>query len=87
MSYAGMQTVKNVKREQQLRYEEGKSPAAWAGSWIALIGFVILTYTTTFGFEKFGWMGVYISGAMVLIGGLVTLVMKVQGYGTPPRNL
>ena len=73
-------------REAQTTYHEGKSPAAWAGSMIALVGFLILTYTSTYGFGRFGWMGILVPSLVVLAGGLVTLVMKSQGYGTPSRD-
>ncbi|GAB2495860.1 hypothetical protein GCM10027030_31590 [Luteococcus sediminum] len=76
-----------VKHERQLHYHEGKSPAAWVGTWIALAGFLILTYTASFGFERFGWVGVAVPTAMVLLGGIATLVMKSAGYGTPARDL
>ncbi|MEL4357938.1 MULTISPECIES: hypothetical protein [unclassified Luteococcus] len=87
MSYQGMQQHKAVKRQEQLEYHEGKSPAAWAGSWISLAAFVILTYTSTFGFEQFGWMGVIVPSVIILLAGVLTLVMKAQGYGTPARDL
>lgn len=77
----------NVKREAQLEYHEGKSPAAWAGSITSLIGFLLLTYLGTWGFETFGWTGIIVGTAIVLAGGVITLVMKAQGYGTPARNL
>lgn len=78
---------RRVIRDQQLEYHEGKSPAAWAGTWISMVGFVILTYTSSFGFHRFGWMGIIVASIIVLAGGIVTLVMKRQGYGTPPREL
>ncbi|MEL4504585.1 HGxxPAAW family protein [Luteococcus sp. H138] len=87
MSYPGMQQYKKVKRQEQLEYHEGKSPAAWAGSWISLAAFLILTYTTTFGFDRFGWAGVIVPSVIILLAGILTLVMKAQGYGTPARDL
>ncbi|MGO4955864.1 hypothetical protein ACTQ49_01085 [Luteococcus sp. Sow4_B9] len=76
-----------VKHERQLHYEEGKSPAAWAGTWIAMAGFLGLTWFGSFGFEKGGWTAIIICSAIVLLGGIVTLVMKGAGYGTPARDL
>ncbi|GAA1398397.1 HGxxPAAW family protein [Luteococcus peritonei] len=80
-----MTPERRIAREAQTTYHEGKSPAAWVGSMIALVGFLILTWTSTFGFDDFGWMGVLVPSLVVLAGGLVTLVMKTQGYGTPSR--
>lgn len=83
----GVQRLQPHKREAQLEYDEGKSPAAWAGTWIALAGFLLLTYFASFGFEKFGWAGVIVCSAIVLLGGVVTMMMKAMGYGTPARDL
>ncbi|WP_420175298.1 HGxxPAAW family protein [Luteococcus sp. OSA5] len=93
MSHVGNQMTSSktpklkVKHDRQLHYEEGKSPAAWAGTWIAMAGFLALTYFASFGFAKFGWTAIIVCSAIVLIGGLVTLLMKGAGYGTPARDL
>lgn len=70
------------KREEQLTYEEGKSPAAWTGSLTALAGFIIILVGVLLGPIM---VICYLGAALVVIAGILTLVLKSRGYGTLPR--
>lgn len=61
-------------------YHHGRSPAAWAGSITAAVGFVIATVGVFMGLN---WAVIIAGGAIVLIAGLLTMVMKAMGYGQP----
>lgn len=61
-------------------YHHGRSPAAWAGSITAAIGFIILTVAAMLGPN---WTLVIIGGAIVLIAAVGTMVMKAMGLGQP----
>lgn len=59
-------------------YHHGRSPAAWTGSVMAAIGFVIASVASMLGPN---WTLVIVGGALVLLGGVATLIMKAMGYG------
>lgn len=61
-------------------YHHGQSPAAWTGSILAAIGFIVAFIGIMLGPS---WLVVAIGGGVVLLGGLVTMVMKAMGLGQP----
>lgn len=61
-------------------YHHGRSPAAWTGSIMCSIGFVIASIGGVMGPS---WLLVIIGVAVILLGGLVTMVMKAMGLGQP----
>lgn len=61
-------------------YHHGRSPAAWAGSVTAAVGFALASLGAMLGPS---WILVIIGGALVLLGGLATMVMKAMGLGQP----
>lgn len=61
-------------------YHHGRSPAAWVGSVVAAIGFVIVAVAALLGPN---WTLAIIGGALVLIAGIATMIMKVMGFGQP----
>ena len=61
-------------------YHHGRSPAAWAGSVSAAVGFLIAAVGAMLGPS---WVLVIIGGALVLLGALATMVMKAMGLGQP----
>lgn len=61
-------------------YHHGQSPAAWVGSVGAAIGFVLAAIGAGLGPN---WTLAIVGGALVLLSGLVTMVMKAMGYGQP----
>lgn len=87
----GVQRLQEPKREAQLHYEEGKSPAAWVGSLTALLGFLVLTWGAmgvnplTSDGPSYALLG--LGAALLVIASLATLVLKSMGYGTPARDL
>ncbi|WP_296139000.1 HGxxPAAW family protein [uncultured Tessaracoccus sp.] len=61
-------------------YHHGQSPAAWTGTIIATIGFVVVFVAIFLGPA---WVGVGVGAGLVLLGGIVTMVMKAMGLGQP----
>lgn len=61
-------------------YHHGRSPAAWAGSITAAIGFIILTVAAMLGPN---WTLAIIGGVIVLIAAVGTMVLKAMGHGQP----
>lgn len=61
-------------------YHHGRSPAAWAGSIAAAVGFVIAAIGSVLGPN---WVVVAVGAAVILIAGLATMVMKAMGLGQP----
>ncbi|NLE97786.1 MAG: hypothetical protein GX596_07330 [Propionibacterium sp.] len=61
-------------------YHHGGSPAAWTGSAIAAIGFIIITIGVFMGPN---WIVTIVGGVIVLLGGVATMVMKAMGLGQP----
>lgn len=61
-------------------YHHGRSPAAWTGSVIGAVGFVIAAIGSVLGPN---WIVVGIGGAVVLVACIVTMVMKAAGLGQP----
>lgn len=61
-------------------YHHGRSPAAWTGSVIAAIGFLLAAIGAVAGPS---WPLAIAGGAIVLIGLLATMVMKAMGFGQP----
>jgi len=68
-----------MARTQQY-YHHGRSPAAWTGSVIASVGFVVAAIGGVMGPS---WLVVIIGAAIILLGGVVTMVMKAMGLGQP----
>lgn len=67
-------------RQQVLRdkYHHGRSPAAWAGSVVAAIGFILATV----GFlMNINWPIVWVGLALVLVAAIVGYVMVKLGKG------
>lgn len=78
-----MSHTTGLKRPQQADYHHGRSPAAWTGSIMALIGFVLITL----GLIAFdSWPVIWFGSALVVIAGLATLVLQAMGYGQPKRD-
>lgn len=61
-------------------YHHGRSPAAWAGSVTATIGFLIAAIGAVAGPS---WVMVGIGVAIVLVAALGTMILKTLGYGQP----
>lgn len=61
-------------------YHHGRSPAAWAGSVTAAIGFILAAIGAIAGPS---WPLIIVGAALVLIGGVGTMVLKAMGYGQP----
>lgn len=61
-------------------YHHGRSPAAWVGSILAALGFIVLTVGIFLGPA---WIVVWIGTAMVVVAGIATMVMKAMGLGQP----
>lgn len=61
-------------------YHHGGSPAAWAGSAVAAIGFIILTVGIFMGPS---WAVVIAGAIVVAVSGVLTMVMKAMGLGQP----
>ncbi|SHI62488.1 hypothetical protein SAMN02745244_00719 [Tessaracoccus bendigoensis DSM 12906] len=61
-------------------YHHGRSPAAWTGSVIAAVGFVLGAIGSVTGPN---WPIAIAGGAVVLVGLLTTMVMKAMGLGQP----
>ena len=61
-------------------YHHGRSPAAWTGSVIAAIGFVVAAVGSLTGPS---WVITIVGGAIILLALLATMVMKAMGYGQP----
>ena len=61
-------------------YHHGRSPAAWTGSIMGAIGFLIAAVGSVLGPN---WLLVVVGLALVLIAGITTMVLKTMGYGQP----
>ncbi len=61
-------------------YHHGRSPAAWVGSIMASVGFVVAAIGAVTGPN---WLVVIIGAAIILVAGIVTMVMKAMGLGQP----
>ena len=59
-------------------YQYGGSPANWAGSIVDVIGFIVATVGAMAGPS---WTTCIVGAALVVLGGVVTLVMRAMGYG------
>ena len=62
-------------------YHHGRSPAAWAGSIIGAVGFVVLAVGAVLVDKT--WTVAIVGAVLVLLAGLTTMVMKAAGYGQP----
>jgi len=60
-------------------YHHGRSPAAWAGSITAAIGFVVAAIGAIGPQWPILWVGV----AIIAIAGVGTMILKAMGYGQP----
>lgn len=63
---------------ERRHYHHGRSPAAWTGSVIAGIAFVIGAIAAMMGPN---WTMVYVSVGLLVVAGIATLVLKKQGLG------
>lgn len=61
-------------------YHHGQSPAAWTGTIIATIGFIVTTVGVFMGPD---WIVTIAGAALVLLAGIVAMVMKAMGLGQP----
>ncbi len=61
-------------------YHHGRSPAAWTGSVTASLGFTIAAVGAVIGPN---WPIAIAGGVLILLGGILTMVMKAMGYGQP----
>jgi hypothetical protein len=60
------------------KYHHGRSPAAWVGSIVSLIGFVV----SSAGFlMNLNWLVIWVGFALVLLGAVAGGVMRKMGYG------
>lgn len=60
-------------------YHHGRSPAAWVGSIIGALGFVVAAV----GAMGPMWPVVIVGAALIAIAGCTTMVMKAMGLGQP----
>ena len=67
-----------MSQAQTRHYHHGRSPAAWTGSVLAGIGFILATIASITGPN---WVLIYVSVAVIAFAGIVTLVMKKMGLG------
>lgn len=61
-------------------YHHGRSPAAWAGSVMAAVGFAAAAAGSVLGPN---WPVLIIGVALIVLAGLTTMVMKAMGLGQP----
>lgn len=60
-------------------YHHGRSPAAWAGSITAAIGFIVASIGAIGPMWTILWIGV----AIIAVAGIGTMILKAMGYGQP----
>lgn len=60
------------------KYHHGRSPAAWAGVVIALVGFVLMGVAVLLGPN---WIIFAISVGLLAVSVIVTRALQVLGYG------
>ncbi|WP_257478565.1 HGxxPAAW family protein [Acidipropionibacterium jensenii] len=72
------ETATTVTARKGRTYPDGKSPAAWTGTAIAVVGFVIATVGAMAGPS---WVLCIIGGALVAVAIVAVLVLKALGYG------
>ncbi|MDO4716094.1 MAG: HGxxPAAW family protein [Propionibacteriaceae bacterium] len=63
---------------QRRHYHHGRSPAAWTGTTIACIGFILATVASVTGPN---WTLVWVSCGLLLLALIVTGIMKKMGLG------
>lgn len=63
---------------QRRHYHHGRSPAAWTGVSIAVVGFLLATIAAMTGPN---WVLAYVSAGLLLLALIVTGVMKKMGLG------
>lgn len=61
-------------------YHHGRSPAAWTGSIVGSLGFLVAAVGSVAGPS---WLLIVIGAAIVLLAGLATMVLKAMGLGQP----
>ena len=61
-------------------YHHGRSPAAWTGSIMGAIGFLIAAVGSVVGPNL---MLIGVGLGVVLVAGITTMVLKTMGYGQP----
>lgn len=74
----------NRRRTTVKEYHHGRTPAAWAGSMLALIAFLVLTAGFLSGPGPFPSINVPISiagGVLLVLSPIVAGVMRQMGYG------
>lgn len=60
------------------KYHHGRSPAAWAGVVIALVGFVLMAVAVLLGPN---WIIFAIAAGVLAVAVIVTRALQVLGYG------
>ncbi|MDN5977013.1 HGxxPAAW family protein [Acidipropionibacterium jensenii] len=68
-----------VRARQGRVYDDGKSPAAWTGTVIAALGFVVATIGAMAGPN---WPACIVGGALVVVAMIAVVVLKALGYGS-----
>ncbi len=61
-------------------YHHGRSPAAWTGAIVGSVGFTIAALGSVLGPS---WLLIIIGAAVILLGGLATMILKAMGKGQP----
>lgn len=69
-----------ARRTRQVRhYHHGRSPAAWTGVAIALVGFLVATASFFMGAPH--WLTFWIGMGLIVLSVLVGGIMKAAGLG------
>jgi hypothetical protein len=68
--------------EDEGRYEEGKSPAAWVLVWTMLFGISVGTYAVCVA----NWVLFSVGVGISILGLILGKVMSVMGYGQYPKG-
>lgn len=61
-------------------YHHGRSPAAWTGSIVGSLGFIVAAIGSVAGPS---WVTIIIGASLVLIAGIATMILKAMGKGQP----
>lgn len=67
-----------AQAKQPRSYHHGRTPAAWAGSSIALVGFLTMAVGFLLGPNR---PVIYVGAGVVVLALVVTAVMRKLGYG------
>lgn len=63
-------------------YHHGRSPASWAGSMIAIVGFVV----GAVGFLLMNWAVIWTAAGIVALALVATVALRSMGYGAPGQR-